>query len=59
MRNPNFIETGNPNGAGLPQWPAATTGSAVQYLRIDVQPRVETDNTRARYEFLDADYAKK
>jgi para-nitrobenzyl esterase len=55
----NFIKTGNPNGAGLPNWPAATAGSAIQYMRIDVEPRVETDKTRARYLFLDAEYMKK
>lgn len=54
----NFIKTGNPNGGGLPDWPAAA-GDAGQYMRIDVEPRVETDKTRARYLFLDADYTKK
>jgi para-nitrobenzyl esterase len=55
----NFVKTGNPNGAGLPNWPAATSGDTVQYMRIDVNPRVETDRTRARYLFLDADYTRK
>jgi para-nitrobenzyl esterase len=55
----NFIKTGNPNGEGLPNWPSASTGDTVQYMRIDVEPRVETDRTRARYVFLDSDYAKK
>jgi len=54
----SFVKTGDPNGAGLPNWPAAT-GDPVQYMRIDVEPRVETDRTRARYVFLDSDYAKK
>jgi para-nitrobenzyl esterase len=54
----NFVKTGNPNGAGLPNWPAAS-GDTVQYMRIDVDPRVETDRTRARYLFLDADYSRK
>ena len=55
----NFIKTGTPNGAGLPNWPAAGDSGAVQFMRIDVEPRVETDKTRARYLFLDADYTKK
>ena len=55
----NFISTGNPNGAGLPNWPAATTAEAVQVMHIDVEPRAETDKTRARYVLLDAEYVKK
>ncbi|WP_461488204.1 carboxylesterase/lipase family protein, partial [Pontibacter sp. HJ8] len=32
----NFIKTGNPNGKGLPVWPAANKGAKVQVLHIDV-----------------------
>ena len=49
----NFIKTGSPNGAGLPAWPAASAGTAGQVLRFDVQTRVEPDQTRARYLFLE------
>ena len=49
----NFIQTGNPNGTGLPTWPAAKAGSGEQVLYIDVKTRVEPDQYRARYEFLD------
>ncbi|MDO7850916.1 carboxylesterase/lipase family protein [Hymenobacter convexus] len=49
----NFIKTGNPNGAGLPAWPAATAGAGGQVLRLDVQTRVEPDQTRPRYLFLE------
>jgi para-nitrobenzyl esterase len=49
----NFIKTGNPNGAGLLTWPAATPSAAGQLLRLDVQTRVEPDQTRARYLFLE------
>ena len=55
----NFVKTGNPNGAGLPNWPVTRSTDEVQYMRIDVEPRVETDGHRARYLFLDADYMKK
>ncbi len=54
----NFIKTGNPNGNGLPAWPAANSGNAVQYLRIDVTPRAETEQHRDRYLFLDQSAAR-
>jgi para-nitrobenzyl esterase len=54
----NFIKTGNPNGRGLPQWPANKGNSVTQYINIDIVPRVEAHN-RARYLFLDQDYTKK
>ncbi|HET6979345.1 MAG TPA: carboxylesterase/lipase family protein [Pyrinomonadaceae bacterium] len=46
----NFIKKGNPNGGGLPDWPAITAG---RFMRIDVESRAEQDNKRARYLFLD------
>jgi para-nitrobenzyl esterase len=53
----NFIKTGNPNGAGLPTWPAATQQGG-QYLRFDVTTKAEPDQTRARYEFLEKNSGK-
>lgn len=49
----NFIKTGNPNGAGLPAWPAANKGDTVQLLRIDVETRAEPESHRGRYLILD------
>src|SRR5207237_3241458 len=49
----NFIKRGDPNGAGLPLWPAVKAGTPVQIMRIDVQSRAEADEHRARYVFLD------
>ncbi|GAA4038545.1 carboxylesterase family protein [Hymenobacter glaciei] len=49
----NFIKTGNPNGAGLVSWPATSAGAGGQLLRLDVQTRVEPDQTRPRYLFLE------
>ncbi|AWM33852.1 carboxylesterase/lipase family protein [Hymenobacter nivis] len=49
----NFIKTGNPNGPGLPAWPAAQQGPGGQLLRVDVNTRAEPDQTRARYLFLE------
>ena len=54
----NFVKIGNPNGAGLPQWPAANAAGDPQFMRIDVDSRAETDKTRDRYLFLDSIYSK-
>jgi para-nitrobenzyl esterase len=48
----NFIKTFDPNGPGLPQWPAMRSGNS-HVMRIDVESRAEPDQTRPRYLFLD------
>jgi para-nitrobenzyl esterase len=49
----NFIKTGNPNGAGLPHWPAAMPkdGGLLRQV-IDANPHTIIDRNTARYEFL-------
>ena len=54
----NFVKTGNPNGSGLPNWPAVGSTGDAQVMRIDVDSRAEPDNKRARYLFLDSVYTK-
>jgi para-nitrobenzyl esterase len=54
----NFVATGDPNGSGLPSWPAANKGDEIQVLHIDVATRAEPDTRRARYLFLDRFYAQ-
>jgi para-nitrobenzyl esterase len=49
----NFIKTGNPNGAGLPTWPALKPGAGGQLLHLDVQTKVVPDQTRDRYLLLE------
>ena len=45
----NFIKTGNPNGAGLPEWPTYAAGTSYQRMRIDVNSKAEPEPERARY----------
>jgi para-nitrobenzyl esterase len=54
----NFIKTGNPNGLGVPKWTAVKPGSPASVMHIDVNTRLETEKTRARYLFLDKISAK-
>ena len=49
----NFIKTGDPNGAGLPNWPPYRTDS-YQRMRIDVKSQAEPEADRARYLALEA-----
>ena len=50
----NFIKTGNPNGPGLPNWPAYDAKSDYMRMRIDVVSAAEPETDRARYQALDA-----
>ncbi|SEJ32586.1 carboxylesterase/lipase family protein [Frateuria terrea] len=49
----HFIKTGNPNGHGLPAWPAVSkAGGPVARQRIDVDTRTVHDTGAARQAFL-------
>ncbi|HEY4155734.1 MAG TPA: carboxylesterase family protein [Puia sp.] len=45
----NFIKTGNPNGLGLPDWPAVIPDKPAAVMRVDVNTRAETEKHRDRY----------
>ena len=48
----NFAKRSDPNGEGVPEWPAyQAVGSPVMHL--NPEPTVTSDDHRARYEFLD------
>lgn len=56
----NFVKTGDPNGPGLPAWPAAGRGEndPSMVMRLDVESVAEPEQHRARYRFLDQFFEK-
>jgi para-nitrobenzyl esterase len=52
----NFVKAGDPNGSGLPKWPAASGGSDAQVMHIDVNTSAAPERHRARYLVLDSIY---
>jgi para-nitrobenzyl esterase len=55
----NFIKVGNPNGKGLPEWPAMSKTGPVSFMRLDVEPRAEIDQHADRYQFLEQSQARR
>ena len=56
----NFVKTGNPNGAKLPDWTVAKAGDKTPpVMIIDVESKTEKAQNDGRYEFLDKAYKNK
>lgn len=55
----NFIKTGNPNGAGLPNWQKAQPGAGSPVMLLDVAPHTIAAPDDARFQFQDAVAGKK
>jgi len=51
----NFIETGDPNGDGLPTWPRAGPDGRARLLEIDETPEARRERHRDRYRFWNED----
>jgi len=49
----NFAKTGDPNGPGLPPWPAYNRRDGYQVMHLTANASAAPDAHRARYEFLD------
>ena len=54
----NFARTGNPNGPGLPSWPAYSPSAGAQVMYLDASPAARPDDFRDRYLFLDRVWKK-
>lgn len=52
----NFAKTGDPNGPGLPSWPAYKPGGRGQVMELGKQPAPRAEPHRDRYELLDSYY---
>ncbi len=50
----NFAKTGDPNGPGLPRWPAYSADGQYQVMHLSARSSAAADDHRGRYEFLDA-----
>ena len=50
----NFARTGNPNGGGLPEWPAYGRAGGYPVMHLDVSVAPAPDSNRSRFEFWDS-----
>jgi para-nitrobenzyl esterase len=50
----NFAKHGDPNGAGLPKWPAYSEKTGYEVMTLDADSHATPAKHRDRYEFLDS-----
>ena len=49
----NFAKNGNPNGAGVPEWPRYDRKNGFQVMYLSPKLHAAPDAQRRQYEFLD------
>ncbi len=54
----NFAKNGDPNGAGLPNWPKYNADTGYEVMHLDADSKAQKDMHRARYEFLSTVWVK-
>jgi para-nitrobenzyl esterase len=52
----NFAKNGNPNGAGLPNWPPYTAADGWPVMIFSAEPAAHKDDLRDRYLFLSKEW---
>jgi para-nitrobenzyl esterase len=55
----NFAKNGNPNGAGLPNWPPYTAADGWPVMILNAEPTAKKDDLRERYLFLSKEWKPK
>lgn len=49
----NFIKSKNPNGLGLPDWPAVNEADSPKVIHIRIPAELKDSQHEDRYQFLD------